>query len=141
MTQTIYKKDLLFPELSYKIVGCAYEVFNEIGGGHKEVIYQKALGISFTNHKLAFKEQVYYPITFKDVILKRNFFDFLVDEKIVVEIKSLAHFTKGHYDQTLKYLNVSGIKLALLITFGQGDVRVKRVVNFPKVTGEPFANS
>ncbi len=130
MTTAVLRNDLIYPELSYKIVGCAYEVFNELGGGHNEIVYQKALGISFINNKLTHKEQVFYPLTFKDITIGRNFFDFLVDEKIIVEIKSLSRFTKGHYDQVLKYLNTSALKPALLISFGPNEVRVKRVVNF-----------
>lgn len=52
---TITNKSLFYPELSYKIIGCAFEVFNSVGGGHKESIYQKALKISFSNSKLTFK--------------------------------------------------------------------------------------
>ena len=130
MTKILYREDLIFPELSYKIVGCAYEVFNEIGGGHKEIVFQKALDISFTNNNLSHKQQVYFPLTFAGKVIQKNFFDFLVEEKIIVEIKALGYFTKGHYDQVLNYLRASGIRLALLITFGQNEVRVKRVVNF-----------
>ena len=120
-------------DIAYKIIGCAFEVFNEIGSGHKELAYQKALGISFKSKDLTFKEQVYFPLTFKNEVIGRNYFDFLVDEKIVVEIKSLSKFTKGHYDQVLNYLNTSGLKLALLINFGTEEVKCKRVVNFKAV--------
>ena len=54
MCAELKRKDLIYPELSYKIVGCAYEVFNEIGGGHKEKTYQNAMKISFTEHTLNF---------------------------------------------------------------------------------------
>ncbi len=130
MNTILKRDDLVYPDLSYKIIGCAFEVFNEIGSGHKEVAYQKALKISFESKGLVVKEQVYYPLTFKNEVIGRNYFDFLVDEKIIVEIKSLAKFTKGHYDQVLNYLNTSGLKLALLINFGTEEVKCKRVVNF-----------
>lgn len=130
MSNTIYKPDLLYPELSYKIIGCAYEVFNNVGGGHKEKVYQKAMKIEFENVGLSFIEQLYYPVKFKNFTLEKSFFDFSVDEKIVVELKSLGYFTKGNFEQVLHYLNSSNLKLALLITFGQNEVRFKRVVNF-----------
>ncbi len=133
MNTAIYKTDLVYPELSYKIIGCAYDLFNEAGGGHKESVYQKGLGFSFNKQKLNFKEQVYFPVTFNDVVIGRNYFDFLLDDKIVVELKSLNKFTKAHYDQVLNYLNVSGLKLALLITFASDEVRYKRVINFKSV--------
>ena len=140
MGKIIRKDDLIYPDLSYKIIGCAFEVFNELGGGHKENIYQKALSVSYKSQFLNFKEQVYFPLKFKNEVVGRNFFDFLVEEKIIVEIKSLGRFTKGHYDQVLNYLHISNIKLALLITFGTDEVRCKRVVNF-KTINNPLVNS
>lgn len=130
MPKPVYKQDLLYPELSYQIIGCAFEVFGEVGGGHREKVYQKAMKIEFANRKLSFKEQLYFPVKFKNKILQKSFFDFSVEEKIVVELKSLGHFTKANYDQVLDYLNSSGLKLAILISFGQNEVRFKRVVNF-----------
>lgn len=134
------REDLLFPDLSYQIIGCAFEVFNEIGGGHKENIYQKALKISFEKKGLKFKEQVYFPLEFQQRVIGKNYFDFLVDEKVVVELKCLARFTKANYDQVLKYLNVSDLKLALLLNFGMEEVKCRRVVNFNILNGS-FANS
>lgn len=130
MAQIVHKQDLIYPELSYQIIGCAYDVFNEIGGGLKEIYYQRALKIAFTNKGLKFQEQLYYPVTFTNIVVGKNFFDFFVENKIVVEIKALSRYTKGNYDQTLNYLDVSKIKLALLINFGADEVRCKRVVNF-----------
>lgn len=135
MTRTVYKKDLLYPELSYEIVGCAYQVFNEIGGGHKEKTYQNAMRIALTNKNLNFTEQLYYPVKFDNKVVEKGFFDFFVEEKIIVELKSLGRFTKGDFDQTVNYLENSGVKLALLITFGQDEVRIKRIINF-KITNQ-----
>ncbi len=127
------RKDLIYPELSYKIIGCAYEVFNSIGGGHKESVYQNAMKLALKEKDLNFAEQLYYPVKFKEIVVGKNFFDFHVEEKIVVEIKSANRFTKANYDQVLNYLNVSDLKLALLITFGADEVRCKRVVNFKTI--------
>ena len=67
------REDLLYPELSYQIVGCAYEVFKEIGYGHPEKIYQQAMAIIFKEKKLNFKEQVYCNVKFREIILKKGF--------------------------------------------------------------------
>ncbi len=130
MGNTLQRKDLVFPELSYKIIGCAFEVFNQLGSGHKEIVYHKALAVEFSNQKLNFKDEVYYPVEFKKVVVGRNYFDFLIDDKIIVEIKSLTRFSKAHFDQTSNYLNVSSLRLALLINFGVEGVQCKRVINF-----------
>ena len=133
MVKTIYKEDLLYPELSYKIVGCAYEVFNAIGGGHKEKTYQNAMRISFEEKGIKFSEELTYPVIFKSKTIEKGRFDFFVEEKIVIELKALSFFSKGHIDQVLNYLNNSGVKLGLLISFGQNEVRVKRIVNFKSI--------
>lgn len=106
MEYRLHRNDLVYPDLSYKIIGCAFEVFNQLGNGHKEIVYHKSLAISFQEQKLSFKDEVYYPVEYKKVIVGRNYFDFLVEDKIVVEIKSMARFSKAHFDQTSNYLNV-----------------------------------
>jgi len=127
------RKDLLFPELSYQIIGCAYDVFNELGGGHKEAVYQKAMNLALKARNITCSKEQYCPVKYKDVEVGKNYFDFYVEEKIVVELKSARGFTKSNYDQVLNYLNVSKVKLALLITFGTNEVRCKRVVNFQEL--------
>jgi len=89
------KKDIIYPELSYKIIGCSFDVFNSIGGGHKEIVYQKALCIALKGRGLIYTEQLYYPVKFNNIVVAKKFFDFCVEEKIVVEIKSAGRFTEA----------------------------------------------
>ncbi len=121
----IRKKDLLHPELSYQIVGCAFEIFKSVGYGHPEKIYQKAMTILFNERNIPYKEQVYVP--FK--IIDRKFLDFVVDEKIIIELKKDFHFSKTHIDQVVGYLKYSKLKLAILVNFGKEGVTFKRVIN------------
>lgn len=130
------KQDLLYPELSYKIVGCAYNVFNEIGAGHKELVFHNALTVAMKNADIPFKEELYYPVKFQNVTVGKNYFDFLVDEKIVVEIKSADRFTKSNFDQILNYLVVSEYKLGLLICFTRTEVKYKRILNIELLNKE-----
>lgn len=130
------KQDLLYPELSYKVIGCAFEVYNEIGGGHKELTYHNALEIAFKNKGLECKSELYYPVKFQSVSVGKNYFDFLVDEKVVVEIKSADRFTKANFDQLINYLVVSNLKLGLLISFGRTEVKYKRVLNIELLNKE-----
>ena len=133
MEYKLYKKDLAYPDLSYKIIGCAFEVFNQLGSGHKEIVFHKALAVEFSKQKLNYTEEVYFPVEFKGVVVGKNYFDFLVDGKVIIEIKSLSRFSKGHFDQTKNYLTVSKLQLALLINFGNEGVQCKRVVNFKTI--------
>src|SRR5438309_6979348 len=92
MGKKLNRDDLVYPELSYEIVGCAFELFKEVSSGHKESVYQKGMAVAITKKNIAFKEQVYYPVRFQGKTIGKNYFDFLVDEKIVVEIKKDFHF-------------------------------------------------
>ena len=130
------RKDIVYPDLSYKIIGCSFDVFNSIGGGHKEIVYQKAMSIALKETGLNYTEQLYYPVKYNDIVIGKIFFDFCVEEKIVVELNSAGRFTKANYDQVLNYLNVSNLKLALLISFGNEEVRCKRVINFKTINAD-----
>lgn len=130
MTFSIVKRDdLLFPDLSFQIVGCAFEVFNELGPGHSEKNYQNVLAYIFKLRNIQFKEQVYYPLKFKEKVIGRGFLDFLVEDKIIVELKKDENFTKTSIDQVLNYLKTTDLKLAILINFTKQGVKFKRIIN------------
>jgi GxxExxY protein len=125
----IKKKDLIYPELSHKITGCAFEVFNELGFGHAEKFYQKALALQFKKAGLKYKEQAYAPVTFKGAVIGRQYLDFLVEDRIIVELKKNNNFSKGNIDQVKQYLISNNLQLALLINFSPSGVISKRIVN------------
>ncbi len=130
MNKKLRKKDILYPDLSYKIVGCAFNVYNVLGSGHSEKYYQRALAEAFSQASLGFQEQISFPLKYHSKIIGRNFLDFLVENKIVVEIKKGNRFSKTHIDQVIEYLKMSKLKLAILIDFGSEGVIFKRIVNF-----------
>lgn len=129
MAYSRIREDLIFPELSFKIVGCAFEVFNSLGAGHKEKVFQKAMSIQFGADNIHFKEQIYHPLIFKKNKLEKDYFDFLVEDKVVVELKRSDYFTKAHFEQVNHYLQISKLQLGLLVSFTTNGVRFKRVVN------------
>lgn len=129
MKPILKRDDLICPELSYDLIGYAYEVFNELGSGHSEKTYQKAYSLMLkTNNKL-FAEQVYYPVMFKKQIVSRAFLDFCIENKIIIELKKDVQFSKTHIEQVLDYLKRSNLKLAILINFTTTGVKFKRIVN------------
>jgi GxxExxY protein len=97
------RKDLLYPELSYKIIGILFEVYNSLGYGYKEIYYQRAIAAGLKDCKLAFREQVPAKIKFKDKIIGKIFFDFLIENKIILEIKKTDRFSKKEIDQIHGY--------------------------------------
>jgi GxxExxY protein len=123
------KRNLIFAEECYSIMGSAFEVFNEIGSNHKEKIFQKALANSFSQKKIAFKEQLRARLVFKGKEIGFYIFDFLVFDKIVVEIKVRNYFSRKDIEQLYRYLKVKNLKLGLIIHFTKEGVKYKRVVN------------
>jgi GxxExxY protein len=123
------QEKIIYPQESYKIVGCAYAVYNSLGPGHLERTYERALAIQFEKEGVKFQEQVYAPVIFEGQNVGKNFFDFLIDKKIIVELKCGEHFNNAHFQQVLKYLSTKKLKLAILLTFKKDGVKVQRVLN------------
>jgi GxxExxY protein len=129
MKPPVRRDDLVYPELSYEIIGYAYEVWDELGPGHSEKIYQRSLAIVLRSNKKSFQEQVYYSLKFRDKIVGKGFLDFLIEDKVIVELKKDGHFSKTNIEQVLDYLKLSDLKLAILINFTKEGVKFKRIVN------------
>jgi GxxExxY protein len=129
MKAELKRNDLVYPELSYTIIGCAFEVYNELGYGHAEKFYQKAMALSLKKAGLQFKEQVHTPLKFQNEVIGRMYLDFLVEDKVVVELKKNARFSKSNIDQVNQYLITGNYSLALLINFSSDGVIHKRLVN------------
>ena len=123
------KSILIFPELSYKIVGLLFDVHNQLGGGHREKYYYKALRILFKKHKLAFKEQLNSPLNFNGNKIGDYFMDFLIENQIVLEIKTGERFKMKDINQVYSYLKSSNLKLGILANFTKGGIRFKRILN------------
>ena len=75
MENRLRRNDLVYPELSYKIIGCAYEVFNQLRFGHAEKVYQKAMTIALKDAELKFIEQCYAPLKFNNKLVSKKYFD------------------------------------------------------------------
>ena len=110
-------------------MGCAFDVYNELGPGYHEKYYQRALAESFVNKKLKFSEQLFSPLKYKDKTIGRQYLDFLIENSVIVEIKKGNVFSKRHIDQTINYLKTSNLELAILINFTNNGVVSKRIVN------------
>jgi GxxExxY protein len=128
MTKLI-RFDLIEPELSYKIVGILYDVSNAIGYGHREVVYCRAIAQAFTVAGIKFAEQVACNIIYKDKIVGKHVLDFLVEDKIVLEIKRGDRFVKNNFNQVISYLQTAHLSLAILANFTSQGVTFKRVLN------------
>lgn len=107
--------------LTHKIIGCCYEVHKELGPGFLEKIYANALTIQFLNQNIKFENEKAFDVYFKDKIIGKFRCDFFVEDKVIVELKSVTGIMpKLFYSQLLSYLKASKIKTGLLINLGNG---------------------
>jgi len=128
-TKRVTRKDLLYPELSYQLVGLLFEVHNTLGYGYLEKYYQKAIAALLRKSKIKFKEQVLVEIEVGDEVIAKGYADFIIDEKIIIEIKKGDSFRKNNMDQLNSYLRMTGIKLGILANFTSTGLLYKRLVN------------
>ena len=119
-------KDLLYKDLAYKIVGCFYEVYNTLGPAHKEQIYHKALMLEFKTKGIPFADRKRIKIKYKGQEIGVYEPDFIVDDKIIVEIKSLSQMPKVFEKQLYYYLRGTTYKLGYLINFGSDQLDIRR---------------
>jgi len=123
------RKDLIYPELSYQIIGIVFNIYNELGPGHKEKYYQEAIAIAFKNNNLKFEREVYIPVEYRTSRVGYYFLDFLIADKIVLEIKRGDYFPAGNIKQVDTYLKATGLKLGILVNFTNSGIKFKRIVN------------
>lgn len=122
------KDDLLYKDLTYKIRGAVFKVKKELGLGHKENIYQKAIIEEFNNIGLFFEKEKNIDIKYniKKIGVYRP--DFIVENKVILEFKALPSIGKFEKQQVWHYLKGSNYKLALLINFGHDDIQIERFI-------------
>ncbi len=122
-------RELIFKKEVFEIVGYCMEVHNELGHGFLEIVYKDALKHLFLENGLYFEREKKFEILFRKKVLDHSFYaDFVVYDKIILEVKCVSILTDEHYAQTINYLKVSGNKLALLVNFARGKLEYKRIV-------------
>ncbi|MCX5726281.1 MAG: GxxExxY protein [Candidatus Saganbacteria bacterium] len=120
--------EIVYPELSYEIVGILYKIYNELGGGYQERIYQAALRKELQKNKIGFIEQVKVGLLYDGVKLNRYFLDFIIEHKIALELKVTPRFTPKDIMQVLGYLKRSGLHLGILVSLSRNGIFFKRIL-------------
>jgi len=121
--------EIIHKELSYKIVGILFDVYNALGYGYQEKYYQKAVAEGLRKINVQFQEQVRFDLKYSDKIIGRYFLDFLIDGKVILEIKKGNYFSKSNIEQVKGYLKAFNLKLGILVNFTSRDVKYKRILN------------
>ena len=122
------EKKILYKDLSYRIIGLAIEVHNKLGYGFLEKVYENALMILFRREGINAKQQSPITVYFEGKVVGEYFADILVEDKIILELKSLEKITDVHKAQALNYLKATGLRLAIIINFGKKKLEYERLV-------------
>lgn len=121
--------EIIEKDLSYQIVQAAYIVFNELGPGFGENIYENAIVIVLRKRAHIVEQQKRVKIYFQGEEIGLDKIDLIVDGRVILELKAVAEIALIHRQQALSYLKATGIELALVINFGASRLQVARVVN------------
>jgi GxxExxY protein len=117
-----------YADLTGKIIGCAMKVHNTLGNGFQEVIYQRCLALEMEKQDLQFQREMEMPIYYEGVEVGQRRVDFLVEGKIMVELKAITELEKVHIAQALNYLEAFQLEIGLLINFGGTRLTFKRLI-------------
>ncbi len=123
------KSDQEINSLTETIIGCAYAVANELGFGFLEKVYENALFVALTRAGLEAQQQAPILVRFQGVVVGEYFADLLVEDFVIVELKSVKAIDEAHKAQCVNYLKATGKHICLLINFGPDKVEIKRFRN------------
>ena len=120
--------EILYKELSYAIVGAAMEVHRILGPGFLEAVYQASLAHELALRDIQFEQFKRLPVTYKDVLVGEYEADFVVEDKVILELKAVSKFHSAHEAQAINYLTATNFRLAILLNFGAQSLQHKRLV-------------
>jgi len=121
--------NLIYPEESYLLNGIFFDVQNDLGKNLQEKHYQRALKAKFIENKIPFKQEVLIELRYKDIEVGKFYADFVVYDRIVIEIKTTPIITPDHIKQILNYLESGNYRLGLIVNFRNRPLKVRRVLN------------
>ena len=120
---------LVYEELSYQIRGALYEVFNTLGPGFREETYKLAVVNELQQRGIPIAREVTFEIKYKDKVVDLYRADIVVDDKVILELKAAVELHPRHSAQLISYLKASGLRVGMLVNFGEEKLRIVRKVN------------
>lgn len=123
MSNIIYKGE------SYKLMGILFDIHSNLGKGFSEIVYKDAIEYELEKSSIFFEREKEYSVKYKDILLKHKFYaDFIIFDKIILEIKCCNSISDSHIAQAMNYLKVSNNKLAIIVNFNNDSLEYKRIV-------------
>lgn len=114
--------------ISERVIGCTYEVGNELGTGFLEAVYENALAMEMRRQGLRFERQKLLNVFYHGSLVGQYAADFVVENRLLLELKALSHLNSQHEAQVMNYLKATGITAGLLLNFGAPKVGIRRIV-------------
>lgn len=130
-----------YEEITRSVIGCAMKVHSTLGNGFQEVIYQRCLAIELGKRNIGFRREVKMVIVYEEHEVGTRRADFLVEGKILVELKARINLEDAHFAQALNYLEAYNLETGLLINFGAPSLEFKRLFNKKFKSGRPNSPS
>jgi GxxExxY protein len=122
--------NLIYKEEAYELTGICMDVHNELGPGLLEIIYKEAIEWELDDRLIQYAREKEYPVYYKKNLLRKKFnADFVVYDKLILEVKAKESISNEDIAQTINYLKLSGCKLGLIVNFGRSKLEVKRLAN------------
>ena len=119
---------ILYKDLSYRIVGLAMQVHNKLGYGFLEKVYENALMVLFRRESIQAKQQAPITVCFEGEVVGDYYADILVEDEIILELKSSEGIIDAYRAQTLNYLKATNLRLAIILNFGKETLEYERIV-------------
>ncbi len=116
-------------ELSYKIMGILFSVHNALGNRYQEKYYQRAIEEGLKEEKLRFKRELSVDLEYKGKKIGKYFLDFLIEDKVILEIKAVDNLKPKDFKQVLAYLTANNIELGILVNFRTDKLTFRRILN------------
>lgn len=120
---------IIYPDVSYKLTGLFFDVHNELGRFCKERQYADLLEIKFKKDNIKYEREKEVPIHNDDYEIKGNKVDFLIDDKIIIDLKAKKFILREDYYQMKRYLGAAKLRLGLIVNFRDSYIKPKRILN------------
>lgn len=126
---SVNDRKLIYSDLTYKLIGLFYKIFNTLGYGYREQYYERALEQELQKLGIPYERQRVIPLTYDGKIIGKYVIDFVIDRKVIVELKVTNIFRIKDFQQILSYLKANSLKLGILVLITKRGIRYRRVLN------------
>lgn len=127
-----HEPKFIYSELSYQLMGILFKVHRHLGSSYQEKYYQRAVALALDEAKIPHQQEVMIKLAYNNQDIGKYFLDFVIDNKIALEIKAVPLVKKEYYQQVLAYLDAANLKLGIIANFRTSRLTYKRLVN-PRV--------